>query len=71
MKCFAKIVNGWKLLTFLVKGSILDVWQGSEYASVYNLLLIFLKIEDANKIDSVTKFPHFKIQTLPHILLNS
>ena len=36
MKCFAM-----KLLTFLVKDSILDVWQGSEYTSVCNLLLIF------------------------------
>ena len=38
---------------FFNKYSILDVWQGSEYASViwYSL---FGKIEDANKIDSVT-----------------
>ena len=30
---FAKIVNSWKLLTIFPKGSILDVWQGSEYDS--------------------------------------
>ena len=30
MKCFAKIVNGWKPLT--AERSILDVWQCSEYA---------------------------------------
>ena len=34
MECFAKIVSGQKLLTLFVKGSTLDVWQGSEYASV-------------------------------------
>ena len=30
---FAKIANGWKLLTIFTKGSILDDWQRSEYAS--------------------------------------
>ena len=29
---FAKIINGWKLSTIFAKNSILDVWQGSEYA---------------------------------------
>ena len=41
---------------FFVKHSILDVLQGSEYTSVicyHNLLLLFGKIEDVNKIDSV------------------
>ena len=33
MNLFAKIVNGWKPLTFFAKSSNLDVWQGSEYAS--------------------------------------
>ena len=33
MKCFAKIVNGWKPLTIFAKRSILDTYQGSEYAS--------------------------------------
>ena len=30
---FAKVVNGWKSFTIFPKTSILDVWQGSEYAS--------------------------------------
>lgn len=30
---FAKIVNCWRLLTILSKGSILEIWQGSKYAS--------------------------------------
>ena len=38
--------------TFLVKRSTLDVWQGSEYASVIYYSL-FVKIEDDNKIKSV------------------
>ena len=33
MECFVKIVNGFKLLTVFPKPFILDVWQGSEYAS--------------------------------------
>ena len=33
MERFAKIVNGWDLLTVLAKRFILDVLQGSEYAS--------------------------------------
>ena len=36
MEHFAKIANRWKLLTFFRKPFILDVWQGSEYASVYD-----------------------------------
>ena len=49
MKYFAKIVKGYKLLTFLVKDSILDGWQG-QYAAVvcYSLLG---KTEDADKFD--------------------
>ena len=34
MECFAKIVNGWKAFTIFPKQLTLDVWQGSEYASV-------------------------------------
>ena len=37
IELFVKIVSNWKLLTFFSKkkkkNSILDVWQGSEYAS--------------------------------------
>ena len=35
MEPFAKIVNGFQLLTIFAKRSILGIWQGSEYASVY------------------------------------
>ena len=31
---FAKTVNSWMPLNIFTKSSILDVWQGSEYASV-------------------------------------
>ena len=34
MKLCAKIVHGFRPLTIIVKSSILDVWLGSEYASV-------------------------------------
>ena len=33
MEHFPKIVNSWKPLIIMAKSSILDVWQGSEYAS--------------------------------------
>ena len=33
MECFAKIVNEFYTLTVFTKRSILDIWQGSEYAS--------------------------------------
>ena len=33
IESFAKIVNGFMPLTIFAKRSILDVWQGSEYAS--------------------------------------
>ena len=41
-----------KAVNFFDKHSILDVWQGSGYASVICYLLSG-KIEEANKIDSV------------------
>ena len=33
MKCFAEIVGNKNSLNILAKHSILDVWQGSKYAS--------------------------------------
>ena len=33
MEPFAKIVKNEKSFTIIVKTSILDIWQGSEYAS--------------------------------------
>ena len=33
MEIFAKIANAWKPLIIFAKCSILDVWEGSEYAS--------------------------------------
>ena len=39
---FATRVNGWKLLTIFAKSSILDVWQGSEYASPWVLFFIIM-----------------------------
>ena len=43
MDCFVKIVNGLNLLTFFVRHSTLDVWQGSKYTSVIYYLLIVWK----------------------------
>ena len=54
MDCFVKIVISLNLLTFFVRHSILDVWQGSKYASVIYTSSLFGKIEGINKIDSVT-----------------
>ena len=38
LKNFAKTVNGRKTLTTISKNPILDVSQGSEYASMYQTL---------------------------------
>ena len=46
MKLYIKIVNDFPPWTIFVKGSILDVWLDSEYASVgicYSCLIIILK----------------------------
>ena len=32
MELFAKIFNGWELITIFPKNFILDVWLGPEYA---------------------------------------
>ena len=49
---FCKNSQQLKAINFFVKHSMLDVRQGSEYASVMCYSL-FGKIEDTNKIDSV------------------
>ena len=36
IELFEKVVNGFQPLTIFEKSSILDVWQGSEYASGNN-----------------------------------
>ena len=48
MKFFCEIVNSFQLLIFLKESSLLDVWQGSQYASechqsgTYSLSLLSL-----------------------------
>ena len=51
MELFAKIVKNEKLFTICAKTSILDVWQGSEYAS-----------EFASKVKDVSFLNHFEYQ---------
>ena len=34
MDLFMKIIHGWEPFTIFAKTSILDVWLGSEYATV-------------------------------------
>ena len=51
MEFFAKIVKNEKLFTIFVKTSILDVWQGSEYAS-----------ELASKVKNVSFLKQFEYQ---------
>ena len=41
MALFAKIMNGWKPLTFSAKSSILDILLGPENASVFTLFNYF------------------------------
>ena len=35
MKLFTKIVSNWKLSTIFAKGFILDIWQGTKFASEF------------------------------------
>ena len=51
MDLFAKIVKSEKPFTIFAKTSILDVWQGSEYAS-----------ELASKVKDVSVLNQFKYQ---------
>ena len=37
MELFAKITNVFQPLSIFLKSSILDIWLGSEYASLNNL----------------------------------
>ena len=53
MEFFLEIVHGRQLLTLFVKHFVLDIWRDSEYSSV-NCYSLFVKTENANKIDSVT-----------------
>ena len=43
MELFVKIVNNIKLLTIFTKSSILDIWMGSKYTSVF---WKYLKVKD-------------------------
>ena len=45
MEYFTKIVTRYKSLTIFTKHSILDVWQGSEYACVLQYLAIITSIK--------------------------
>ena len=38
---FAKIVNGFQSLSISAKHSMLDIWQGFKYASVYKSFQLF------------------------------
>ena len=51
MELFAKIVNDSKSLTISAKSSILDVWQGSGYASNTNREIHI----ECNQLDCVIK----------------
>ena len=44
---FAKIVNDFQTSTFFEKNSILDIWQGSEYASK---CFFFLMLSAVNEL---------------------
>ena len=44
MELFVKIVKCWKPLTIFSKSSILYVWLGSQYSSVWHVLIFRLGI---------------------------
>ena len=51
MELFARIVKNWNPFTICAKASILDIWQGSEYAS-----------ELASKLKDVSFWNQFEYQ---------
>ena len=59
MELFPKIANAWKLLTIFAKDSILDVWLGSESASVISPYAHMLKTLKSIYSQSINK--HFKL----------
>ena len=52
MELFAKTANYWKLLTVFAKKFILDVWQGSRYASAQQQANTCFQVLSKNKIIS-------------------
>ena len=50
---FVKVVNGFKLSTFLTRSSVLDVGEGPEYAS--NLFKCMLNGDKLNISNSLSK----------------
>ena len=50
MELFEKIIENFESLTIFEKRSILNVWQGSEYASAANICLFRIG-EETNTID--------------------
>ena len=54
MKVFEKIVDGFQLITIFAKSSILDIWQGSEYASVTYFFQILLICKNGVIISQIT-----------------
>ena len=49
MERFTKIVNDFYQLTFFSKRSILDIWEGCEYAYViYDIYFQYLHIEPSD-----------------------
>ena len=61
MQFCAKIVYGWNVLTVFTRGSILDVWQGSKYASARKALLQTpdVSIAGLKRLDRALQFLSF------------
>ena len=53
MERFAKIFNGLKQVTISTKHSILDVWQGLEYASKTKSMIYFQTTARQNGLSGV------------------
>lgn len=48
MVCFAKLLNGFQLLTVFAKHAILDDWQGSEYPTELHNNIPFMQNQYTN-----------------------
>ena len=54
MELLVKIVNSFQPLPISPKSSILDIWQGSEYASILWAGLIDVQLTEENQISCGT-----------------
>ena len=74
MEVFAKMIKSLQLWTIIVKSSVLDVWQGSEYASNSSCIIIvfiaYKALEIQSTFEELVKCLPYCIRNLAIITIN-